>query len=111
MVVEFDCGLEVSVTQVGHLILLLPLIHNMEKDIKSITIAPAPKTVRGYLSSLDVNQNHVLYFNAATVLLVPHDPTKPVLSLVHLADVAAVKFSPDGRLVASIDTKGTLLIN
>ncbi len=110
LVVEFDCGLEVSVTQVGHLILLL-LIHNMEKDIKSITIAPAPKTVRGYLSSLDVNQHHVLYFNAATVLLVPHDPTEPVLSVVHLANVAAVKFSPDGRLVASIDTKGTLLIN
>ena len=83
----------------------------MEKDIKSTTIAPAPKTVRGYLSSLDVNQHHILYFNAATAVLIPQDPTKIVLSIVHLSDVAAVKFSPDGRLVASIDVKGTLLIN
>jgi hypothetical protein len=83
----------------------------MEKDIKAQTIAPAPKTIRGYLSSLDVNDHHILYFNVATVILLPQDPTKPVLNLVHLSDVAAAKFSPDGRLVASIDVKGTLIIS
>jgi dipeptidyl aminopeptidase/acylaminoacyl peptidase len=83
----------------------------MEKDIKTHTIAPAPKTTRGYLSSLDVNDHHLLYFNAATVVLLPQDPTRPVLNVVHLSDVAAVKLSPDGRLVASIDQRGTLIIS
>lgn len=83
----------------------------MEKDIKSQTIAPAPKTVRGYLSSIDVNDHHILYFNGSTVVLLPQDPTKPVLNVIHLADIGAVKFSPDGRLVASIDVKGTLIIS
>jgi WD40 repeat protein len=83
----------------------------MEKDIKAQTIAPAPKTVRGYLSSLDVNDHHILYFNGGTVILLPQDPTKPVLNVVHLNDVAAVKFSPDGRLAASLDVKGVLIIS
>lgn len=44
-------------------------------------------------------------------MLLPHDPTKPVLNIVHLTDVSAVKFGPNGRLVASIDAKGTLIIS
>lgn len=32
------------------------------------------------------------------------------MSLVHQSDVAAARFSPDGKLVASIDAKGTLYI-
>lgn len=83
----------------------------MEKDIQSHTIAPGPKTIRGYLSSLDVNDHHILYFNGSTVVLLPHDPTKPVLNVVHLNEVTAAKFSYDGRLVASIDVKGTLIIS
>jgi hypothetical protein len=87
------------------------IISLMEKDIISHTIPPAPKTVRGYLSSIDVNQHHILYFNAGTVVLLPQDPTKPVLNIVHLTDVTAAKFSPDGRFVASLEAKGTLIIN
>jgi WD repeat-containing protein 1 (actin-interacting protein 1) len=83
----------------------------MELDIKSHTIAPGPRTMRGYLSSLDVNDHHILYFNAGTVVLLPQDPNKPVLNVIHLCDVVAAKFSPDGRLVASIDAKGTLIIS
>lgn len=67
--------------------------------------------MRGYLSSIDANEHHILYFNGATVVLLPHDPTKPVLNIVHLTDVSAVKFGPNGRLVASIDAKGTLIIS
>jgi hypothetical protein len=53
----------------------------------------------------------LLFFNANTLVLLPHDAQKSVLHVNHLSDVAAAKFSPDGRLVASIENKGTLIIS
>lgn len=35
----------------------------------------------------------------------------PTLSISHVSDITAARFSHDGRLLASIDVKGTLLIS
>jgi len=83
----------------------------MEKDIPSYIIPPAPKSVRGYLSFLDVSSDYLLFFNANTLILLPHIEEKPILTVTHLSDVAAARFSPDGRLVASIENKGALIIS
>jgi hypothetical protein len=60
---------------------------------------------------LDVSSDYLLYFNGNTVILLPHSPEKPILNINHLTDVAAARFSHDGRLVASIECKGTLIIS
>lgn len=66
----------------------------MEADTQAITIAPAPKAVRGYPSSLDVTQNELLFFNGNAVVLKSHKNNQ-VLILNHAADVVAVKLSRD----------------
>ena len=81
----------------------------MQEDINYPTIVPAPKTIRGYLSTIDVNDTHLLYFNGNTVIVKALDEKHLTFSIVHVSEVAAVKYSPNGRLIASIDSKGTLL--
>ena len=74
-------------------------------------VPPAPLTERGYVSHLDASADYLLYFNANSVVLLPHQHERPALHLHHHTHIAAAAFSHDGRLVASIETKGTLLIS
>jgi len=64
---------------------------------------PSPRTKRGDFSSLDIQNEHFLYFNGPTVILRPLDNTKSLKYYVHKSDVMATKFSYDGKLIASID--------
>ena len=83
----------------------------MIQDTQTVVIPPAPKTVRGYPSSLDATETHLLYFNGTSVILKNLIKPDQTLSLTHASDVSAAKFSHDGRLIASIDVKGTLVIS
>ena len=83
----------------------------MEKDTKIVALPPAHKAVRGFASSIDVSDQFILYFNANTVVLRPHEESFPTLSLSQASDITAAKFSHDGKLLASIDARGTLLIS
>jgi hypothetical protein len=83
----------------------------MEADTQIFSIAPAPRAVRGYTSSLDVSELFLLSFNGNSVVLRSHQAHLPTLSINHVSDVAAARFSHDGRMVASIDVKGTLIIS
>ena len=74
-------------------------------------IAPAPKAVRGFCSSIDVSDTFVLNFNGNSVVLRPHNAPHHSLILNHISDIMAARFSHDGRLLASIDAKGTLIIS
>ena len=72
---------------------------------------PAPKAVRGFSSSIDVSDQFILTFNANSVIFRPHQHPHKSLVLNHVSDVAAARFSHDGRLAASIDVRGTLIIS
>lgn len=73
------------------------------------TFLPSPKTSRGYSSSLDVSQGRLLYFNSSVVVV--NQLARPPIYFYHTANVTAASFSPDGRLVASSDTDGNLLVH
>lgn len=83
----------------------------MEPESEVIVIPPAPKTVRGYPSSIDVTHEYLLCFNGNSVVLQPHKAHHQSMTLSHVSDVAAAKISQDGMFLASIDVKGTLIIS
>ena len=78
---------------------------------KDIVIVPAPKAARGFTSSIDVSDTFILSFNGNSVVLRPHNAPNQSLVLNHVSDIMAARFSNDGKLLASIDAKGTLIIS
>ncbi len=83
----------------------------MEAHKEKIIIPPAPKTVRGYPSFIDANDTHILCFNGNSVVLRPLKVPHLFLTFSHSAEVAAAKISHDGKMLASIDVRGTLIIS
>jgi hypothetical protein len=53
----------------------------------------------------------MLYFNGPALIVRPLDQNQLSKYFIHKSDVLAAKFSPDGKLIASIDEKGTLIIH
>ena len=82
----------------------------MELDTGDIVLPPAPRALRGFCSSIDVSQDFILTFNGSSVVLRPLKATHQSLVFNHTSDVTAARFSHDGKLLASIDVKGTLVI-
>ena len=78
---------------------------------KDIVIPPATKATRGFCSSVDVSDTFVLSFNGNSVVVRPHNAPHQSLILNHVSDVMAARFSHDGQLLASIDSRGTLVIS
>ena len=78
---------------------------------KDIVIPPAPKATRGFCSSVDVSDTFVLSFNGNSVVVRPHNAPHQSLILNHVSDVMAARLSHDGQLLASIDSRGTLVIS
>ena len=87
------------------------LPYNYMEAPKDITLAPAHRAARGSSSSIDVSDSFILTFNGNSVVLRPLESPHQSLILNHVSDVTAARFSHDGRLVASIDAKGTLIIS
>ena len=57
----------------------------MQNNIDLDIIPPSPKTLRGYLSSIDVNDNYLLYFNGNTVILKPQSNKNKLLYVNHIS--------------------------
>jgi hypothetical protein len=74
-------------------------------------IPPSPYTERGMASFLDIQGSNMLYFNGPTLVLRNLDNIHDIKTYQHKSDVKAAKLSYDGKLIASIDEKGTLMIH
>jgi hypothetical protein len=53
----------------------------------------------------------MLYFNGSTLVIRHLENINDVKTYQHKSDVKAAKLSYDGKLISSIDEKGTLIIH
>jgi hypothetical protein len=62
-------------------------------------------------SFLDIQESNMLYFNGSTIVIRHLDNINEIKTYQHKSVVKAAKLSYDGKLVSSIDEKGTLIIH